>query len=169
MGRRLVSAVGNAIINAIADGAEIFERGTYQPTALLAYGLESLQTLDEERFRSRMRQNVCRLKYRSMIREVRRASERSFRLTELGRRCVQDLRTPPPQPLPQGSLLLVSFDIPERFRSARQGLRRYLKSLGFCRLHLSVWSSNYDWSEEISRVLRRLDVEDWVKVFHSHA
>ncbi len=42
---------------------------------------------------------------------------------------------------------LISFDIPERARGARDALRRVLKRAGFCQLQQSVWIHPYDCSE----------------------
>lgn len=164
MGRKFGSKAGWALLNAVADGIEIFQYATYQPSALLRYGLVDLKILEAERARRRMRQAVYRLKRQGLIEERRVERQRAFRLTSLGECLLKQAKERLPSLLPEGLQTIVSFDIPEREKSTRQAFRLYLRRLGFQRIHLSVWASELDWSEQLARQLIEYKIEDWVVV-----
>jgi len=69
--------------------------------------------------------------------------------------------------LPAGQCLLVSFDIPEGARMARQQFRRLLKQSGFKFDHLSVWCTDKDVGTELRELVRILSIKKWVHIFLS--
>ena len=64
-----------------------------------------------------------------------------------------------------GRCCLVSFDIPESRRSARNAARKLLRNLGFRQEHQSLWSSRGDVADPMSRLLAMTEFGGWVKVF----
>ncbi|MBI4592192.1 hypothetical protein HY733_01975 [Candidatus Uhrbacteria bacterium] len=60
---------------------------------------------------------------------------------------------------------LVVFDFPEAAQSGRKGWRRLLKTLGFKRLQLSVWSTMRDIGDQILALVKALKIEKWVRVY----
>jgi len=60
---------------------------------------------------------------------------------------------------------LVVFDIPEAARNARKSWRRLLKTLGFHKQQLSVWSSMKDIGDQVLALVKALGIEKWVKVY----
>lgn len=47
---------------------------------------------------------------------------------------------------------IVSFDIPEQKRLARNAIRRLIKRLGFLQLHASVWIYPHDCAQQIQLI-----------------
>ena len=60
---------------------------------------------------------------------------------------------------------LVIFDIPEKFRKKRNGLRTKLKELDFYQCQKSAWMHPFPCLEEISFVVEMLGLSRWVKLF----
>ena len=164
MGRKFGSQIGDAILNAVADGIEIFQYGCYKPGALMRYGLDNLKTLEAERERRRISASIRRLKKRQLLKETKKRQERAFRLTLLGEHYLKNKNQSPPPILPDGQKTIVSFDIPEQHRRARDALRKYLRDLGFQRLHWSVWCSDRDWLERLTDQIKNSKTDNWVSI-----
>jgi DNA-binding transcriptional regulator PaaX len=164
MGQKFGSQLGDAILNAVADGIEILQYGCYKPSALMRYGLDNLKTIEAERERRRIRVAICRLKKRKLIAENNKRQIRAFRLTLLGECYLKNKNQPPPPILPDELKTIISFDIPEQHRKARDALRRYLKHLGFQRLHWSVWFSDRDWLERLADQIKNSKTDNWVSI-----
>lgn len=64
-----------------------------------------------------------------------------------------------------GYFMIVVFDIAEKKRAVRDGLRAKLKSLGFGMLQRSVWISPYHFEEEMREYLERVGLGESVFVF----
>lgn len=63
-----------------------------------------------------------------------------------------------------GKWRIVIFDVPTKFNSAREALRRKMKELGFKQLQKSVWVHPYDCEDEILFVAEIFEVEKYVEV-----
>lgn len=163
MGRKF-SKMTEAVLNAVADGIEILEYSVYKPSALMRYGYPFVKEVENERARRQMKQAAWRLKRKGYIEEKREMQSRAFRLTELGEsilRCKESASFNPVA-FPPNIYLIVSFDIPEQYKRARQSFRFALKNLGFHRQHLSVWISNKDWAPYLEKKLDDIKIKDWV-------
>jgi len=163
MGRKF-SKMTDAVLNAVADGIEILEYSVYKPGALMRYGYPFIKEVENERARRQMRSAALRLKRKGYIKEKRELRGRAFRLTALGKRIHQsnEFASFIPDTFPPDTHLIVSFDIPEKYKLARNSLRKMLKTLGFRRQHLSVWISDKDWTAYLEKMLKNLKVKDWV-------
>ena len=64
-----------------------------------------------------------------------------------------------------GKLQMIIFDIPEKKRAFRDILREYLYLLGYKMLQRSVWVSPYDVLEETREILRKYNLDPYVKLF----
>lgn len=58
---------------------------------------------------------------------------------------------------------LVIFDIPERFKSARDTLRQHLKRLGFLELQRSVFVHPFACRDEIDFIVEFYQIRPWVR------
>ncbi|MBU1032675.1 MAG: hypothetical protein ABII13_00445 [Patescibacteria group bacterium] len=161
------SKMADAILNAVADGADILTYSTYKPSALMQYGLDNLRTLEIDRERRRMSAAVNRLKKNKYLKEKRIEQNRVFQLTSLGEQYLIKTNAPRPLLLIGGFKTIVSYDIPEKHKSTRQSFRRYLKNLEFKQLHLSVWVSDRDWGEHLAGEMKRRKIGDWVHVMQA--
>lgn len=64
-----------------------------------------------------------------------------------------------------GKWVMMIFDIPERKRILRDILRENLVLLGYEKLQQSVWVSPYDVLKETEGVVRRYELDSYVRVF----
>ncbi len=66
-----------------------------------------------------------------------------------------------------GRWRVVSWDIPERRKEARNLLRYKLKYIGFVQFQKSVWGSKINCTKQLREFIKKVGIEDWVKVFES--
>lgn len=64
-----------------------------------------------------------------------------------------------------GNWNIVTYSIPEPMRQARDRLRIELGWLGYGALGEATWISPYDRTREVKSLLRRLNIEEYVKIF----
>ena len=92
-----------------------------------------------------------------------------FRITEEGqkkiRRVVLDeLEVPSPKSW-DGKWRLIIFDIPEKFKKARDAMRAKLLDMDFYQCQKSVWIHPFPCVEEIEFIKNVFDVKPFVKIF----
>lgn len=163
MGRK-IGPLCDAILNAIADGVDIIEYSVYKPNALMRYGYPFIKEIELERERAKMRAAMFRLKKRRAIIETKKCQQRSFQLSLLGEKILSEQKHSPPAELPDNRITIVSFDIPETEKKARQIFRRALKAAGFIKLHASCWTSTKAWAPLLANLIAESDLGDWVSV-----
>lgn len=66
-----------------------------------------------------------------------------------------------------GKWRLVIWDIPEKRKKVRDLLRYQLKQLGFEKIQNSVWASKKDCTALLKEYIKKIGIEDWVKVLES--
>ena len=64
-----------------------------------------------------------------------------------------------------GNWRLVMFDIPEKYKSARNVLRRKLREIGFVKMQKSAWICPYECQEEIAFISETYLVQPFVNYF----
>lgn len=62
---------------------------------------------------------------------------------------------------------IVMFDIPEKYKKARDALRWHLKQLGFIQLQKSVFCFPYDCKKEIDLIIDLYQIRRWVRYLTS--
>ncbi|MDO8495492.1 MAG: hypothetical protein Q7S32_03150 [bacterium] len=109
----------------------------------------------------RIRQNFYNLKYRKIIRD----HPKGFALTSKGQRWFLDLKFRQLKIRSRkwdNQWRIIIFDIPEQFKNARQVLRNKLKALDFKMIQKSVFVCPFHCENEISFLVRYLDIESYV-------
>lgn len=66
-----------------------------------------------------------------------------------------------------GNWNMVTYSIPETMRQARDRLRLELRWMGYGPLSEATWLSPYDLTAEVKNLLKRLDIEKYVKIFNA--
>ncbi len=110
------------------------------------------------------RQSVDTLKRRGYLRARRIGNRVRLELTDKGQLAALRHELRSCSPLQGGRYVAVVFDVPETERRARQHLRLFLKANGFRKLQQSVWLSNHDTYQVITRFVRHLGIATWVSV-----
>ncbi len=67
----------------------------------------------------------------------------------------------------EGNWNIVTYSIPEPLRQARDRLRLELGWLGYGPLGEATWISPHDLTQEVKKLLRKLDIEQYVNVFRA--
>lgn len=64
-----------------------------------------------------------------------------------------------------GKLIMLIFDVPEKYRKSRHLLRNILKHLGYKMFQQSVWITPCDVSEKTEELLQEYNLDKFVRVF----
>ena len=64
-----------------------------------------------------------------------------------------------------GKWVMITFDVPEKWRKSRDLLRSILHNLGFKLFQQSVWVCPYDVSEKLETLLQMYNLDEFVKIF----
>lgn len=65
----------------------------------------------------------------------------------------------------KGGITMISYDIPERFRSSRDSIREILKMFGFKQVHQSLWYAAIKVEKKFIDYLRERKIIDYVQIF----
>lgn len=164
MGRRFGSKLGFTLLEVISDGVDIVQIANRRSGLLLRYDLQDLRTIEAERARRRVGASLLRMERRGLIKKKDDIRKSGYSLTRVGREILMNRSVRPVQ-MPPGWFTLVSFDIPESQKMARQAFRDYLRSLGFRIKHRSVWISDHDWVSNILQKKNGLRNPEWIVVY----
>lgn len=64
-----------------------------------------------------------------------------------------------------GKWIMLTFDIPQQHKKARQLLRSIIRNLGYNMFQQSIWICPYDVSEITEKLLQEHNLEKYVKIF----
>lgn len=67
--------------------------------------------------------------------------------------------------LPDGTICIVVFDVPEKTRKHRRFLRHFLWEKAFIPIQKSVWISQFDDAEILLSLFEMLKIKKWIKVY----
>ena len=65
----------------------------------------------------------------------------------------------------QNKLVIISFDIPEKFRRKRDWLREVIRNLGYKMIHQSVWIGKTGIPKQFILDLEEMNILEYVEVF----
>lgn len=124
--------------------------------------------VDEQTVRSA----IARFKRRGIIESERRDRTAGYRVSASGRTLLEqgDARIygrPQAAPLEDG-WVLATYSVPDSKRADRHLLRAQLSWLGYGNLSAAVWLAPWHTAEDTRATLRRLGLDDYVKLFHAH-
>lgn len=140
-----------AMLVAVLAGVMVATGAAPSPVLFLKYFREHKKGA---RFNYRAKTALGRLKAKGLITFEKRDGKRYARITETGEQMLEmeSLRERSMMKPKRwdGRWRVVIFDIPERRRSVRNGLRLFMKRYGFVRLQDSVWIYPYDCEDLIA-------------------
>jgi len=130
---------------------------------------EYLAELSEE-FRDRDTAKLFKkLRERGLIESSRVGNRVWHVLTEKGLHLVTREQMMLAPKLDDGKLLIVSFDVPERERKARDALRFFLRRCGFTRWHDSLWVTERDVRHLLVSVFERMGTGQWIVLYEARS
>lgn len=154
---RLLVEIGGAI--------DDLHFGLARPNLVRRFGVEGARRfLDAQEIRMQ-KQALLRLQERKLIKVRAIGKELEIRLTKDGLSEYFQQSLIQCDILPDGKFCMVVFDIPESQRSLRQRLRRFLSRSAFIPMQRSVWISNIDAAETLSKFFHHELEKKWIRVF----
>lgn len=115
--------------------------------------------------KSNLQMTVYRLGKRGYIKKYSSEDQLILELTDAGRDWV--LKHGWDESKWDGTWRIVIFDIPETHKKARDALRWKLKSWGFDIWQKSVWATKKPLTGQIRKLVKELQIDDWVLVIES--
>ena len=153
-----------ALLEAIAEGAELFTLSYRYQKAFMFDGLEGVKRVRDAVERKQLRRELAYLKRKKLIEEHRRGERVLYCLTDEGKRRLLCVRVRQAPLRADGSLTIVIFDIPESERAARDAFRWFLRENGFRRLQQSVWATNRSVTQPLLEFIRSHKLATWINL-----
>jgi DNA-binding transcriptional regulator PaaX len=152
------------LILKILEGVGMLAVAFIAPNAVQLFDLAGEKRLYP---RKQFRTALQRLKKKGYIVSASARNAWEFRLTDEGKKLLQkkhidDIAISPP-PQWDEKWRAVIFDIPEKYKHARNSLRKKLQALGFHYLNLSVWLYPYECQNEINAIVEYYGVGSYVR------
>lgn len=139
--------------------------GLSRPGLVVRFGTDGARDFLNRREQILQRQAIKRLEQRKLIKIHKITEKYHISLTKAGiEECIR-LKIADCNTLPEGSVCMIAFDIPEIKRPLRQKIRRTLSRLKFVQLQKSVWISKKDAASIIAKLFKIRGQEKWVRVF----
>lgn len=115
--------------------------------------------------KNKLRAYISKMKHDGLIKE----SNNKFTISDKGKVKLGKLRNSLPERHynsdTQINPIIISFDIPERFRRKRDWLREVVKNLGFKMVHQSVWIGNVKIPKDFIFDLENLKILEFIEIF----
>ncbi|OGI76113.1 hypothetical protein A3C67_01565 [Candidatus Nomurabacteria bacterium RIFCSPHIGHO2_02_FULL_42_19] len=110
---------------------------------------------------------ISKMKQDGLIREA--GKNKKIKLAPKGFEKIEELKNKLPgsryKTEDQDGLIIISFDIPEKFRRKRDWFREVVKKLGFNIIHQSVWAGEAVVPRELIEDLEDLKILEYVEIF----
>lgn len=146
---------------------DVLPRGLILKAAWNSRPSEYLAELDRE-FRDRATAKLYwQLKKQGFLKTRHAGDRMRYALTDKGFDVVVRERMKLAPKLRDDRILIVSFDIPEQERSARDALRLFLQRCGFKRWHDSLWITDRDVHRPFAAALGRMGVGRWITLYEA--
>ncbi len=161
----LAKGLTKAVLVGLGTGAVIGVALIF-PGAGYLYKKFKKEQWEKAKKRGRLNYTIKRLEKQKLISWREKDGELNLTLTENGKKKVlgykiDEMKIQKPEKW-DGFFRVVTFDIPEREREARNVFRKKLKDLGFYQLHKSVFVCPYECRNEIDFLRHELGIEKYV-------
>lgn len=164
-------ATATKVVFALLATGAIFAVATMAPNTLQLLGMLSKKHKRSARYTKQQLKNAFdNLRRRNFIEVLSESDEKlKVRITKRGETKIMEMSldtlfVPKPKHW-DGKWRVVIFDIPDRFKRAREALRSKLKDLNFHQLQKSVWLHPYPCEDEIIFVAKLFVVEPFIEIF----
>jgi len=133
--------------------------------------LLSVEELNDNflRFPNKNRDNfrycIHQLKKKGLVSSEKVVDGLKIKLTNSGQMECLKLKMRYSKLLPANKVCVVVFDIPEIEKRQRQVLSNFLEDSAFIRIQKSVWISQFNDAESLSKLFTYLKVKQWIRIF----
>ena len=139
--------------------------GLSRPSLVVRMGIDDAKRFWDKEEEILRKQEMKRLEKRKLIKSRELAGELEIRFTQEGLSEYFKHSLVQCEILPEGNVCMVVFDIPESQARLRQRLRRLLSRSAFVPMQRSVWISNIDAADLLSRLFKMELDNQWIRVF----
>lgn len=175
---RILEIVGEAATSS-ADLVSAFLSAGYGASyGKLSRELRKAESEREARAHKRRAEALLRRRYHNIVSWLQRENlivknAGAFRITSRGRRKLQLLRERKGRELPETAyprekasrVIIVAFDVPEKYRRKRSWLRTALKELGLRMVQKSLWIGKTKIPTQFLDDLRELKLVEYIEIF----
>ena len=152
------------LLTAVADGLLVFELNGKYRHAFINEGLSGIRRISNSEQKAAYRRRYFELRRRKLLYEKRAGKKVIATLTARGMESLSKLKVRNASRRIDGKRIYVMYDVPERFRPARDAFRIWLKGAGFRKLQWSVWSSDRNVEEHVRKWIKMHELGRWVKI-----
>ena len=152
------------IFNALAHDAEVFYIWTSSKPIHNGRTLSEAKDIAAALAWRRKKKQLRKLRHLRLIERRREGGRLIDVLTAKGLNLKLKLQIRAASKSPDGTMTMVSYDIPEDARVGRDAFRRLLKSNGFKMKHRSFWIIEKDIAEPLRQLVRRYNLGKWVDI-----
>lgn len=148
----------------VAKGGLFFSAHPHEQAIALSGGMEGLARYRQLRRNRKIREQLRYMRRHQYVKLKRQNNRMQYVLTSRGmlRLLKYQIRHAPKL---SREFIIVIFDIPEDYRTARNVFRKFLKENGFTMLQQSVWLSDRDVYLPLCEFIRVKKLERWLNVF----
>ncbi|MBT3230588.1 CRISPR-associated endonuclease Cas2 [Candidatus Uhrbacteria bacterium] len=136
-----------------------------RPSLVVRCGIDDAWKILDRKEKSMQQQALRRLKERKLIQVGKIADELHAKFTQKGLEEYLKLRLVQSEILNDRKVCMVIFDIPESQSQLRRMLRNLLKRSAFIQLQKSVWISNIDATDTLSRLFETEIRQNWIQIY----
>lgn len=129
---------------------------------------KQFQVQDLKERRKRLLVYISKMKHDGLIKEL---TDNKFTISAKGIKKLAQLKIKNSLPnrhypiTDKGNSIIISFDVPEKFRRKRDWLREVIRNLGFTMVHQSVWIGNIKIPKTFLIDLEKLKILECVEIF----
>jgi hypothetical protein len=165
LSKRILHEMGKLIFD-FFDDDEVRLPWIYRHSGGMTHELEAYLTY--ERRQRKLRQALYKMKHAKLLEYQIIGDEMRLSLTDKGAiACLLETIRRAPR-AKDGALTLISFDIPERQRKARNEFRRFLKKAGFTQFHQSLWCNEKEVIGPLSELMKKMRTDKWISLYRAH-
>ena len=134
-----------------------------------ARSLDKVKNEDTAQKIKRLSIFLSKIKRDGLLEEAGDNTNKQFKITQKGKSKLLQLKNNLPEKHYEkkigGNVVIISFDIPERFRNKRNWFRDVIRNLGFEMIHQSVWLGKTKIPKELVENMGKLDILAYVQIF----
>ena len=157
------------ILENIGNRIEDIHLGLSRPGLVVKYNIDGARDYLNRKDKYLQRQALKRLKQRNLIKMQKIAESYQVALTQYGIDEFMRLKILNSKIHTDGTICMVTFDIPESQSTFRKRIRRILANSAFIPLQRSVWISNIDAADILSKLFKSQYSQKWIRVFTAHS
>lgn len=151
----------------IGDGLEDICFTLENSRLVMKVGIDDARTILWRQEQVKTKRILQQLKEKKLIKIKKLSDKYETTLTDNGMIEYLRLKLIHCDKLPSDEVTMVIFDIPESQKHIRKQLRRFLEQICFMPIQKSVWISQFDSAQILSKIFKLNKRQNWIQVFNA--